>query len=190
MGKQRAIKLNLNRTFTEKDYDIEDSLHIKDGESKIEFVPSCVFDEAESQATGKLKRLRRLAFLLPALLFFALGLNIGDPYGMLFLLEGFVSILAGAIAIAVSFLLSSRTGKRKIIMFVSGCIKAIQFKEDTTGLQIAWTEQEAKEYVQKQIALEQERYKVMKMWQFIVLIGLIVILLLVSLRIGSILGAF
>ena len=44
MGKQRAIKLNLNRTFDEKNFGCDRNI-VKDGKNECKFEPMCVFDE-------------------------------------------------------------------------------------------------------------------------------------------------
>ena len=189
MTKQRAVKLKLNRTFTEKEYDVpdHDPLHIKDGEKLVEFAPACVFDEEDSQSGGKLKRLKRLVFLVPALVVFILAANSEKAMQIYLFIGGFVALIIGMVAIAVTLLLKKKP--RKLLLFVDGCLKALTFNDDTTGLQIAWTQDEAKEYVRKQIALEQEKYKPLKTWQFIVIIAFLVFILIFLLRIASTIGA-
>jgi hypothetical protein len=191
MGKQRAIKLNLNRTFTEKEFEQSDAMHIKDGNNTVTFEPACVFDEEGSQTKGRLRKLGKLVYLLPAFILFLVGENVEGVYQILLLIEGLLSMVGGTMAIAVSFFLSRRhEATRKLILFVDGCLNALKFSESTDGLQIAWTQKEAEEYVKKQIALEQERFKVMKTWQFVVIMGFLVIVLLILVKIGSTIGAF
>jgi hypothetical protein len=191
MGKQRAIKLNLNRTFTEKEFEQPDAMHIKDGDNTVKFEPACVFDEEGSQTKGRLKKLGKLVYLLPAFILFLVGVNVEGVYSILLLIEGLLAMVGGTIAIAVSFLLSRRHEiTRKLILFVDGCLNALKFSESTEGLQIAWTQKEAEEYVKKQIALEQERFKVMKTWQFVIIMGFLVIVLLILVKIGASIGAF
>lgn len=48
MGKQRAIKLNLNQTFEEKKFSCDRNL-IKEGKNECEFEPVCVFHEKKSR---------------------------------------------------------------------------------------------------------------------------------------------
>ena len=48
MGKQRAIKLNLDRTFEEKSFKRDRNI-IKDGKNTINFEPMCVFSEKKSR---------------------------------------------------------------------------------------------------------------------------------------------
>lgn len=51
MGKQRAIKLNLNRTFKEKSFPCDRNI-VKDGKNKTLFEPACVFTEEKSKFLG------------------------------------------------------------------------------------------------------------------------------------------
>jgi len=186
MAKQRAIKLNLNRTFVEKEFTIEDALHIKDGNNIVGFEPACVFDEEESQSGGKMRILKRLIFLLPAFILFGFGFNIEGDFQAFLLIGGFVALVIGMIFIVVGLLRKSR---RKLILFVDGCISALKFNEDTTGLQLAWRQDEAAAFVKKQMAKAMEKYRVMKWSQFFVLLGFCVVILILLLKIASSIGA-
>jgi len=56
MGKQRAIKLNLNRTFVEKDFP-SDVGQLKAGKhDKVAFTPACVFSEEKTKFMGFIPR--------------------------------------------------------------------------------------------------------------------------------------
>ena len=48
MGKQRAIKLNLNRTFEEKSFNCDRNI-VKDGGNTVVFEPACVFNEKKTK---------------------------------------------------------------------------------------------------------------------------------------------
>jgi len=162
-------------------------MHIKDGSNSVKFEPACVFDE-EGQSGSKLKQLRRLLFLLPALLMFIFGFNSEDFLQFLLLILGLVSLVVGTVIIVI--LTIRKSGGRKVILFVNGCVQALKFNENTDGLQIAWTQKESEEYVKKQIALEQERFKVMKTWQFLVIIAFLVVVTVILVKIGATIGAF
>lgn len=79
---------------------------------------------------------------------------------------------------------------RKLMFFVDNCINAVTWDKETDKLQIAWTQPEAKGFVYKQITKALEKFKQMKMWQFVVLIGLQVVIVLLLFRIMSFIGAF
>lgn len=55
MGKQRAIKLNLNRTFEEKKFGCDRNI-VKDGKNNIMFEPACVFSEKKRKLFGVIPR--------------------------------------------------------------------------------------------------------------------------------------
>jgi len=55
MGKQRAIKLNLNRTFVEKNFSCDRNL-VKDGGDTIAFEPASVFSEKKRKFLGFIPR--------------------------------------------------------------------------------------------------------------------------------------
>lgn len=55
LGKQRAIKLNLNRTFEEKKFGCDRNI-VKDGNNNVTFEPSCVFSEKKRKLFGLIPR--------------------------------------------------------------------------------------------------------------------------------------
>jgi len=55
MGKQRAIKLNLNRTFEEKGFDCDRNI-VKDGKNTVAFEPMNVFSEKKTKVLGIIPR--------------------------------------------------------------------------------------------------------------------------------------
>ena len=55
MGKQRAIKLNLNRTFEEKSFGCDRNI-VKDGGNTVTFEPASVFSEKKSKFLGFIPR--------------------------------------------------------------------------------------------------------------------------------------
>jgi len=63
MGKQRAIKLNLNNTFREKKFGCKRNI-VKDGKNETEFEPICVFAEEGIPRWKFWKRGRRLIFFV------------------------------------------------------------------------------------------------------------------------------
>jgi len=58
MGKQRAIKLNLNRTFEEKKFGCDRNI-VKDGKNTVVFEPASVFSEKKTKALGFIPRFWR-----------------------------------------------------------------------------------------------------------------------------------
>jgi len=58
MGKQRAIKLNLNRTFEEKKFGCDRNI-VKDGDNTVIFEPACVFSEKKTKFLGFIPRFWR-----------------------------------------------------------------------------------------------------------------------------------
>jgi hypothetical protein len=80
-------------------------------------------------------------------------------------------------------------GTRRLAFFVDGCVKALRFGTTTEEFQTYWTKKEARELVHKEIAKALTEYKPIKTWQFVVIIGFLLVQLLVLIRIANILGA-
>jgi len=58
LGKQKAIKLNLNRTFEEKKFGCDRNI-VKDGKNTVAWTPACVFSEKKTKALGFIPRFWR-----------------------------------------------------------------------------------------------------------------------------------
>ena len=63
MGRQRAIKLNLNNTFREKKFKCDRNI-LEDGKNETEFEPVCVFSETGISRWKFWKRGRHLIFFV------------------------------------------------------------------------------------------------------------------------------
>lgn len=126
MGKTRAIKLYLNKTYDDKKFTTKAGV-IKDGNDAVGYTPLCVFSENK-----------------PRKVFWR--------------------------------------GARQLILFVEDAMNALHFTEATDELQTAWGKEEAREYVFKLEALASVAVKPLKMWQF----AIIILLLMVAIVVGVI----
>jgi len=76
-------------------------------------------------------------------------------------------------------------GARRIILFVDGCLEAMRFDQEKGVLQLlqlAWTKEEAREYLFKLEALAQTDVKPIKTWQFFMIILLQIVMIALLLR--------
>ena len=73
-------------------------------------------------------------------------------------------------------------GAKSLVLYVDGQLRAVRFGAVTDELQTAWTKKESAEFVNKQIAKALQEVKPIKMWQFAVIMALLVFILILQLR--------
>ncbi len=78
---------------------------------------------------------------------------------------------------------------RRLLFLVDGATKALKFKEGDTTMMPFWTTEEAKEFVNVEIAKSMTKFKPMTWGQFIVLLIPLCITLLILIKIALSLGA-
>lgn len=134
MGKQRAIKLKLNRKFLEKRFKYDRNI-LQDGKNKVKFEPACVFTEEKPRWQFWKKT-------------------------------------------------------RELIIFVDGALKALMFKKSEGGIAPFWTQKDMKKLVKVQMKRSLAEEKMIKTWQFFIIMGgiianLILLILLIQ-RMGPV----
>lgn len=70
---------------------------------------------------------------------------------------------------------------RKLVFWVKGAVKAVDFTEDMKGLNPFWTMEEAYDYVYKNMQKALTEHKPMKWSQFIIIVILLIVLIVISL---------
>lgn len=77
-------------------------------------------------------------------------------------------------------------GARRLCLFVDGHVKALHFGAVTDELQTAWSKKESQEFVDTEIAKAHAKLKPLKMWQFALIMVLLIAILLMQLNAGGV----
>lgn len=79
---------------------------------------------------------------------------------------------------------------RKLVLYVNGAKKALRFAKVTDEMQTLWTKEEATEHVHKEMSKAHEARHPMTMWEFGVIIAILMVIILVNIKIALFFGVF
>lgn len=86
--------------------------------------------------------------------------------------------------------LSKLKGSRNLVFYVNGALNALKFAEKTDAMEPFWTKKEAKEFVDKETAKSLTKFKPLTIWEFIIILAILIIILIVSIKCALSIGAF